>query len=71
MNITLKITGMHCASCKSLIEDVCMETAGVRSCSVSLETGLAAIEADDNLDLSGLIEEIKRLDEKYTVERAG
>ena len=69
MKITLKITGMHCASCKSLIEDVCGETAGVRSCTVDLATGLASIEADDSLDASALIAEIKQLDDKYQVAR--
>lgn len=70
MNLKLKIAGMHCASCKSLVEDVCNETAGVKNCVVELETGLVSIEADDGLDLPTLIEEIKQLDEKYQVEKA-
>lgn len=70
MKIALKITGMHCESCKSLIEDVCGETAGVKSCVVDLATGLAAIEADDTLNLPALIEEIGQLDDKYKVEQA-
>lgn len=59
---------MHCASCKSLVEDVCNETAGVKSCSVDLDSGLATIEAGDDLDVTSLIAEIKQL-EDYKVER--
>ncbi len=68
MKLTLKITGMHCGSCKNLIEDVCGETAGVKSCAVDLGMGLAEIEADDGLDLPALIREISELDD-YRVEQ--
>ncbi|MFZ5770713.1 MAG: heavy metal translocating P-type ATPase [Thermodesulfobacteriota bacterium] len=44
--ITLKIGGMHCASCSSRIEKVVGATEGVQSCGVNLATGLAKIVID-------------------------
>ena len=66
--MTIKIAGMHCASCKSLIEDVCKETKGVSSCAVDLVTGKGVIEHDDSLDFAAMTAEIKKLGE-YTVEK--
>lgn len=61
MITTLKITGMHCASCKALIEDVCGEVKGVRSASVDPKTGIATIEHDDALDPATFVSEIRGL----------
>ncbi|MEW6521346.1 MAG: heavy metal translocating P-type ATPase [Thermodesulfobacteriota bacterium] len=44
--ITLKIGGMHCASCSSRIEKVVGAMEGVQSCGVNLATGLAKIVID-------------------------
>ncbi len=53
-----KIEGMHCASCKALIEDVCKDIEGVKSCDVDLDGKLATIEHDDGLDISLIKKEI-------------
>ena len=58
----LQITGMHCASCKALIEDVCKDFAGVASCDVDFATGKAVITHDEHTDIEGLIKEIEQLD---------
>lgn len=58
MTTTLKITGMHCGSCKALIEDVCGDVKGVRSCTVDPKTGLAVVEHDDALDPAAIVNEI-------------
>lgn len=68
MQTTLKITGMHCDSCKLLIEDVCQDFAGVTSCSVDRATGIAAIEHDPSCDLTALTKEIDNIDPKYHAE---
>lgn len=65
---TLQITGMHCTSCKSLIEEVCQETSGVTSCTVDYETGKAVVEHDSSFDLDAVIKEITSLGE-YKVEK--
>ena len=57
----LTVTGMHCASCKALIEDVCMEIAGVKSCSVDVAKGEAIIEHDESVGPSLLAREIEGL----------
>ncbi len=57
----LTITGMHCASCKALIEDVCMEIAGVKSCSVDVAKGEATIEHDESVGTSLFAREIEGL----------
>ena len=66
--ITTKFTiqGMHCASCKVLIEDVCQETAGVSACEVNLATNIATVTHSEETDLQALQEEIKGLGE-YTI----
>ena len=46
MKINLKIKGMHCKSCKMLIEDA-LDDLGVKS-NVDNEKGTATIEFDEN-----------------------
>lgn len=65
---TLKITGMHCASCKTLIEEVCREAGGVSACNIDLAGGNGVIEHDDRLDLPALEKEISALG-PYTVKK--
>ncbi|MBI4098782.1 MAG: heavy-metal-associated domain-containing protein [Candidatus Magasanikbacteria bacterium] len=50
MITTYTITGMHCASCKELIEDVCRELPGVTSCAVDFATGSAHVTHDASFD---------------------
>ncbi|MCC6563750.1 heavy-metal-associated domain-containing protein [Candidatus Uhrbacteria bacterium] len=53
------ITGMHCASCKALIEDACLDIPGVSSCRVDLATNVATVEHD--ADAALLKDEIAKL----------
>lgn len=64
-----KINGMHCASCKLLIEDVCKETPGVSECEVDSATGLMTMAHEESTDLTKLKSEIEALGE-YKVETA-
>lgn len=57
----LKIEGMHCASCKILIEDVCKDIPGILSCSVDLEQGLATVVHDGTFNVSVLKNEVSTL----------
>ncbi len=63
MTTTLNIKGMHCSSCKTLIEDVCHDIPGVTACLVDLATGRARIEHDETVDTERLQEEIAALGE--------
>lgn len=57
----LTIKGMHCASCKALIEDVCTDVPGVRSADVDFAAGAASVDHDDSLNPRVLVDEIKKL----------
>lgn len=62
MTVTnLKIAGMHCPSCKTLIEEVCTDVPGVRSCTVDVNAGSASVEHDDSLNPAAIVEEIRSL----------
>lgn len=63
----VKVVGMHCNSCKMLIEDVCQSMKGVESCSVDLESGKMAIEYSEGFDPELLKKEIEALGQ-YKVE---
>ncbi|MEE8575923.1 MAG: heavy metal translocating P-type ATPase, partial [candidate division Zixibacteria bacterium] len=61
-NITLKIDGMHCASCVHSIESSLTKLTGVGSCSVNLAMHSAAVEFDSSrLGESQIISEIERI----------
>ena len=55
------IKGTHCKACKTLIEDVCKDIEGVKTCKVDFETGKIEIQHDDKLDLKILKNEIEGL----------
>lgn len=61
MTTTLNIAGMHCASCKALIEDACSDIAGVTSCTVDVADGKAVVEHDGSVDAQKLISAISAL----------
>ncbi len=63
MKTKLTIKGMHCESCKVLIEEVCNEMKGVKSCNVDVKAGKADIEHDETLDIKKLKKEIESLGE--------
>jgi len=67
MQTILTIRGMHCASCKKLIESVCKETVGVTSCTVDFDTGKTIINHNEITDIQKMKDEIKSLGE-YTIE---
>lgn len=67
MKTTITIKGTHCEACKALIEDVCTEISGMKSCAVDFETGITEIEHDENADWQKFKTEIESLGE-YKVE---
>ncbi|MBI5731923.1 MAG: cation transporter [Candidatus Magasanikbacteria bacterium] len=68
MQTKVKITGMHCVSCKKLIEDVAKEIHGVQSCTVDQTTGTGIIEHDGTFDYAKFLEEMTGLG-SYKVEK--
>lgn len=67
MKTMISIKGMHCRSCKNLIEEVCRDFKGVKSCTVELESGKAEIEHDGTISVNDLKAEIEKLGD-YKVE---
>ncbi len=67
MTTIFKIGGMHCASCKNLIEDVAADVSGVAACRVDAKTGFAEVEHDPSFNPADLIREIVALGE-YKIE---
>ncbi len=59
MKKAIPITGMHCASCKALIEDVAGDVPGVVSCTVDMVTGKTEVEYTDTLNWDDLKKEIE------------
>lgn len=55
----IKIEGTHCNACKALIEDVCGEIVGIKSCDVNFKTGEVKIEHNKNIDWNLLKKEIE------------
>lgn len=61
MKTTFSIKGMHCESCKTLIEEVCNETKGVTASNVNFKTGKVEVEHSGPLNKEQLKKEIKSL----------
>ena len=66
MKKAITIKGLHCKSCKVLIEDVVKDIDGVSSCIVDLKTGKTIIEYKDSIDLQRIKKDIEELG-KYNV----
>lgn len=62
MKTIITIKGTHCNSCKLLIEDICKDAAGVKSCTVDFKTGKTTIEHEAKTDLKKI---------KFEIEKAG
>ena len=67
MKKTIIINGTHCPSCKALIEDVCKDSRGVKSCNFDYKSGKTEIEHDNNFDFESLKKEIEGLGD-YKIE---
>lgn len=63
MNSTLKISGLHCESCKKLIESVASDVSGISSCVVNPDSASASVEHDTPEALEDLLREIKGIGE--------
>lgn len=68
MITTLNIQGMHCGSCKMLIEEVCKDIEGVTYCIVDVANGTAKVEHEASVNPEAIQREIEGLgDYKTTI----
>ncbi|MFG0285114.1 MAG: cation transporter, partial [Phycisphaerales bacterium JB039] len=70
MSATLRIDGMHCASCVARVEDALKKAPGVRSASVNLTEGRAVVEGD-GLDIDSLTSAVRATGFDAEPEQAG
>lgn len=61
MKTIVIVKGTHCQSCRALIEDVCKDIPGVKSCNVDFKTGKTVIEHEEKLDMKRIKKEIENL----------
>ena len=61
MKKVITIKGMHCASCKAVIEEVANETKGITGCVVDVAKGTATISYEGSVDWNALKKEIQGL----------
>lgn len=57
----LSIKGLHCSSCKALIEDITKDFKGVRSAVVDVVRGTATVEHDEKFPVEQFRKEIDSL----------
>lgn len=53
--VTFVVTGMHCASCGLLVDDVVEDVSGVRSCTTSARRGRTVVRFDPDSTSAGTI----------------
>ncbi len=51
MKTELTVDGIHCTSCKVLIEDICSEFKEIKKCDVDVKKRKVVLEHDSKLDL--------------------
>ncbi len=61
------VKGMHCNSCKLLIEDLLIDIKGVTSSSVDFKTGNGVVEHDEKINPKLFKDEIEKMG-KYVVQ---
>lgn len=61
MKTILKIEGLHCASCKAVIEDIAGDFPEIKSANVDVAGGTATVEHEEKFDMSRFTKEIDSL----------
>jgi copper chaperone CopZ len=67
MKTTVKIPGMHCNACATLITEVSEEFPAVHGVNVDLDSKEVTLDHDENLDLTAWTKEIESLGTDYKV----
>lgn len=64
-----KLSGLHCASCKGLIEDVVRDVPDVQSAQVDSEASSLTIEHGASFEPQTLMDEVVGLGAGYAIEK--
>jgi copper chaperone CopZ len=62
------VSGMHCSSCKLLLEDVCKDISGITACEVDHASSTMVVTHEDLFDTSLVKKEVEALG-GYNIER--
>ena len=65
----VSIPGIHCASCKALIEDVSLEFPAISSVNVDLTSKEVRIDHEEGFDLDAWTREVESLNDAYKVQK--
>ena len=63
MRTDLIIKGIHCTSCKVLIEDICFGFKEIKKCEVDVKSGKVIVEHQTNFDPQKIKKEIEKIGE--------
>lgn len=61
MRITLKITGLHCSSCETLIRDALAEIRDIRSVTIDVKAGTGIVDVDSAVNSETILKIIRDL----------
>ncbi|MBS3117039.1 heavy-metal-associated domain-containing protein [Candidatus Woesearchaeota archaeon] len=61
MKTVMRVEGTHCQSCKMLIEEICSEISGIKSCELDYKTGKMIIEHEGTVNWDKLKKEIEKV----------
>jgi copper chaperone CopZ len=67
MKTTVKIPGMHCNACATLITEVSEEFPSVHGINVNLESKVVTLDHDESLDIPTWTKEIESLGSDYKI----
>lgn len=69
MTTIFKLSGLHCSSCKELIEDAARAVPGVEHAAVNLKASVLTVEHDNSFIPQPLIQSVVGLGAGYTIEK--
>lgn len=69
MQTTFSISGLHCASCKTLIESTSSDEPGVLSATVSAQTNTLTVVHNPSFDPERLIRSVDELHAGYSIKK--
>lgn len=67
MHTTVSIPGIHCDSCKALIESISEDFPAIQSAEVDLEKKTVTLEHGEDFDFDAWSAEIEEANEDYQV----
>lgn len=54
-DVTLTVSGMHCAACGLLIDDTLLDVEGVLSAVTSVKNGVCEVTVEESVPLAALV----------------